>query len=124
MKITIFGQCPSMKNGKNVGVNPRTGRVFVTSNKIVKAWQDQASKQLKNYRGTAEGPLFIMMVFYNGDKRKRDMDNQASSVLDLLVKSGLIEDDNCFVITRLCLAFGGVDRENPRVEVTIDEGKD
>jgi Holliday junction resolvase RusA-like endonuclease len=122
--ITIHGQVPSQKNSKSVGVNPRTGRVFVTSNKIVKTWQKEALTQLQAYRGQADGELFITMAFYNKDRRGRDIDNQASSVLDILVKSGLIPDDNCFVVSRMCLMFGGIDKENPRVEITIDESKD
>lgn len=124
MVITIQGTTPAQKNGKSVGVNPRTGKIFVTSSKTVKSWQKEALKQLSVYKGQAEGELFITMAFYNGDKRKRDLDNQASSILDVLVASGLIKDDNCFVVNRMCLMFGGVDKYNPRCEVTIDEAKD
>jgi len=61
------------------------------------------------------------MVFYPSTRRKGDLDNKATSILDLLKDAGVIEDDNWFVIPTLFLIFGGVDRQNPRCEITIYE---
>ena len=61
------------------------------------------------------------MVFYNKDNVRHDLDNMASSILDLLVDVGYLEDDCCGIVNRLIISFGGLDRKNPRVEVTITE---
>ena len=61
------------------------------------------------------------MVFYNKDNVRHDLDNMASSILDLLVDTGYLEDDCCRIVDRLIINFGGLDRKNPRVEVTITE---
>lgn len=51
------------------------------------------------------------------DHRRCDLTNKAESVMDLLVDNGFIEDD-CWQITGLIeLSCGGVDKENPRVEI-------
>ena len=59
----------------------------------------------------------IKATFYAPDKRKADLSNKFESIADLLVDSGLIEDDNWFVLKDVHLVFGGIDRENPRVEI-------
>ena len=39
--------------------------------------------------------------------------------MDLLVDAGVIEDDNWFIIPEISLKFGGIDRQNPRCEISI-----
>ena len=63
MQMTLNGQVPSQKNGKSVGVT-KAGRVFVASNKIVKAWQDDAAKQLMQYTGQVDGHAVISWVLF------------------------------------------------------------
>lgn len=63
----------------------------------------------------------IELIFYPSTKRKADATNKAESVMDLLVDAGIIEDDNWFVVPKVELQFGGVDKEKPRVEIIIHE---
>jgi Holliday junction resolvase RusA-like endonuclease len=39
------------------------------------------------------------------DKRKTDIDNKTSSILDLLVKAQIIADDNVEIIPKLVINF-------------------
>lgn len=39
--------------------------------------------------------------------------------MDLLVDAGIIEDDNWYVCPKVILVFGAVDKNKPRVEITI-----
>jgi len=41
--------------------------------------------------------------------------------MDLMVDIRLIKDDSWFIINGVLLFFGGVDKSNPRAEVTIYE---
>ena len=66
-----------------------------------------------------EGKIGIEMMFYFPDKRRADLTNKAESIMDLLVDAGIIEDDNANVCPEVLLRFGGVDRERPRVEVSL-----
>ena len=137
-KITIHGQTPAQKNGKSVGVT-KTGRTFVASNKQVKDWQKEAIKELEmqdvKFRG---GRLRIDYMFYVKDNVQRDTDNMISSVNDILqvagadkapdkkgklkpVKgTGVIVGDHWQVL-KLGDSDVEIDKENPRVELTISE---
>jgi Holliday junction resolvase RusA-like endonuclease len=40
---------------------------------------------------------------------------------DALVEFGILEDDNYNIVTEITYRFGGVDKDNPRCDVTIEE---
>ena len=71
-----------------------------------------------NAKGTTYG---IKMTIYNETARRRDLDNQATSILDALTKSGAIVDDCAKYVRKLVIEYGGIDRLNPRAEITIVE---
>lgn len=123
-KIVLTGQTPSQKNSKNVGVNPKTGRVFVASNKIVKDWQKTALVeatlwQQRNLPEPCEEKLFATYMFFVKDMRRRDLDNMIASCNDVLVKAGILEDDS-WQWLGLSGADAVVDSTNPRVEIYLD----
>jgi len=62
----------------------------------------------------------IEMIFYAPDKRKSDLDNKATTILDLFVDNGFIKDDSWFVVEHESLHFGGIDKLNPRAEIIIN----
>lgn len=82
-------------------------------------WEGDALWQLKGKPKVKTYPTTISCIFYNKDKRRRDNSNMLDSVQDVLVKAGILEDDNCWL-----LDVGGarseLDSLNPRVEVTLD----
>lgn len=112
--ITIHGQTPSHKNSKLW-----TGRVLM-NNKAYLAWRDDAELDVlgqmdKKYPDGVE----VEMTFYVCDRRRRDIDNMIASILDVLVSTGVITDDNCFVVRGIHAYYGGIDREDPRAEVEL-----
>ena len=60
----------------------------------------------------------ITITYYFKDKRRRDPGNFDKFVLDFLVESGFITDDNYFVIKEFTTK-GKVDKNNPRMEIEI-----
>ncbi len=79
-------------------------------------WHKDASKQL-----SCQVPILtdsLTLTFFVPDKRAGDLTNKAESVMDLLVDMNIIEDDNWYVISNINLRFGGVDKENPRCEIS------
>nr|DAX80847.1 MAG TPA: Endodeoxyribonuclease RusA [Caudoviricetes sp.] len=128
INFDITGQVPSKKNNKRILKNSRTGNRFIANSEKFNNWHEAAMKEIclsskvcKFRNMKWEGPLEVMMVFYNKDRIRHDLDNMASSILDLLVDAGYLGDDCCGIVNRLIISFGGVDRKNPRVEVTITE---
>jgi Holliday junction resolvase RusA-like endonuclease len=122
LTLTIPGNVPSQKNGKMISFNRRTGQRFVRSNDRVLEWKAFAVKvledQFKGYMVT-EYPLIVMLVFFFDNKRRHDLDNAAAGVMDALRDAGVIVDDNVNYVNVLSLHYGGLDKENPRVDIYL-----
>lgn len=124
MILTILGDVPSLKNQKQIFVNKRTGKPFITSSVRSKAWQataeDQLRDQFKDLKVSGY-PINIAMEFYYPTKRAKDIDNSVSAVLDAMVHAGVIEDDNINFVDSISASFSGYDKENPRVIIYLDD---
>lgn len=62
---------------------------------------------------------FLRFDLYAGNEVRRDLDNQATTLFDGLVKAGALADDSRNFIEGFAVYDNGVDRENPRAEITI-----
>ncbi len=67
-------------------------------------------------------PVKIEYCVYGKDKRLFDIDNTVTVSKftgDAMVELGILKDDNYSIVREVSLKFGGIDKENPRAEVTI-----
>lgn len=68
----------------------------------------------------------ITYTVFFGSKRKTDISNVCSIVdkyfCDALVELGKLPDDNYDYIKEVIYKFGGIDKNNPRVEITLSSG--
>ena len=101
MVFTIYGETPSKKNSRVL--NTKTRRSF--PNKRYAQWHDSAVAQVFSALQNGEiqkiplgSRVELTLTFYHGDLKRRDSDNQTSSVLDTLTDAGILEDDNWKVI--------------------------
>jgi hypothetical protein len=71
------------------------------------------------------GPLIATFTVYPDSNRKMDVSNVCSIVdkfaCDALVELARLKDDNHKIIPAINYRFGKVDKENPRVELEIEE---
>ena len=71
--------------------------------------------------------MFDLEKFKNDVLRKFDLDNVGSVIAkfthDVLTEAGILVDDNYSILKELIYKFGGIDKDNPRCEVTIEELK-
>lgn len=109
-KIIIQNIPPSKKNSKQIYRNKYTGKPFITSSKNQKEWEKIEFLNLakwKNINNFCEifSKCSISMVFHVKGKRKFDLDNKSTTVLDLLVKCEIIKDDNWEVVPELSLKY-------------------
>lgn len=106
---------------------PSINKLFATSwkskqrfrSKVYKAWAEEAGYALKGQIKPDQrfgGFIAITMRFGRPDKRKRDLDNLAKPVCDLLVSYSVIKDDS--YITSLHLLW---DETIQGASITIDE---
>lgn len=67
----------------------------------------------------------IKYTVYAPNKRKFDISNVCSIVdkyfSDALIELGKLEDDNYEFLPMVQYQFGGIDKENPRVDILIEE---
>lgn len=67
--------------------------------------------------------ISITYTVFFGSKRKTDISNVCSIVdkyfCDALVELGKLPDDNYDYIKEVIYRYGGIDKNNPRVEITL-----
>ena len=90
--------------------------------KQLKEWLEKSPDLIpsKEY-GMITFPVRIEYKFFFPDRRKRDVTNYIKVPEDYLVYHCVIEDDNNTIATETHAIFGGHDKGNPRVEVSIYE---
>lgn len=124
MKLTVKGNPKAKKNNKRVAYNKKTGKPFVMTDKsttdYIKSAVEQLKEQFEGYNIT-DYPITVQMVFYYPTKHRKDIDNSASTILDCMKTAGVIEDDDVTHVNELYLFFAGYDKENPRVEVLLED---
>lgn len=64
-------------------------------------------------------PVNVRAVYYMKSYRRVDLTNLESALLDILVKGGVIEDDNWKIVYSTDGSHVEVDPKNPRTEVEI-----
>ena len=118
MRIVIHGETPSKKNSR---VNTRSGRSFPSRRYM--EWHDCAVAQVLS-QGAGHVPrggrVSVTMTFWHGDRRRRDSDNQCSSVLDMLVDAGVLPDDSWAVVPEKHI-YDRHEAGKARVEIEIWE---
>ncbi len=95
-ELFLDGETPSKKNSR---INTRSGRSFPS--KKYSEWHKSAVASLKKQwqgKPPADFPLAVYADFFHSTKRKRDADNQLSSILDTLVDAGVLLDDNSMIV--------------------------
>jgi crossover junction endodeoxyribonuclease RusA len=69
-----------------------------------------------------EGPIWVRVIWYAKDARKRDVDSLSvlvKSVLDALKKREIIQDDHSGIVHEVHLGPIVIARDNPRIEIHI-----
>lgn len=108
------------KNHSQIAVNPKTGRPFIVPSKQYKEYEKKALWYIPKQE-PFNGPVNVKCVFYMPTRRKCDLTNLLEAINDIMVKSGLLEDDNYSVVQSVDGSRILYDKENPRTEVWVEE---
>ena len=129
IRFQIIGETPSKKNSK----------IWTRSHKLIpskayQAWHMDACIQIASQLavltshdfvfeagqpGGIDYPVSITLTFYHGDQVRRDSDNQAASIMDLLQDEKVLADDR-WQIVRILNIYNHFDKGNPRCLIEIN----
>ena len=94
---------------------------YLVSNQIKKQYKEDIAPQLEGL--VFPTPISIEFIYYKGSRRRSDRSNVLSIhekfFCDALTELGCIEDDNDDYIKETKYKSGGIDKDNPRVEIVI-----
>jgi Holliday junction resolvase RusA-like endonuclease len=121
IRLTITGQPPRKSNNRRIVTNRRTRRPMLVKSRDALAWMESAQLQIpasvKVRAGSADQALAITFWVRYASRRP---DLSVELILDTLQKAGVISDDRYVFETH---AFKEIDRDNPGVDILIEESE-
>lgn len=109
----------SKKNSQQIMVNSATGRPFIMPSKQYKEYERNSLWFIPNLTKPIDYAVNVKCLFYMPTRRKCDLTNLLEAIDDIMVKSGLLADDNFTIIESHDGSRVLYDKENPRTEVYI-----
>ena len=96
VKIPLL--CRSKKNSQQMILNPHTHKPLLIQSKLYYEFEKNCGYFLKRYAKHIDYPVNLNVKFYVPDRRKRDLTNLENALADILVKYGVLVDDNYSVL--------------------------
>lgn len=121
IRFEIYGETPGKKNSK----------IWTKSGKLIPSrkhqqWHTGAMLQMNAQMAIAkptkpiDEPVSVTLTFYHGDQIRRDSDNQAASIMDLLQDAEVLADDR-WQIVRILNIYNHFDKGNARCLIEINK---
>lgn len=107
------------KNNQRILTNRKTGKPFVAQNNAYKQYEKDAGWFLKWHKPPINEPVNVKCVFYRQNEIRCDLANLEEAIYDIMVKYGVLADDNFKIIAGHDGSRVYVDRERPRTEIEI-----
>lgn len=120
MKIVIPGSPITKKNHQQIINNPRTHRPMIISSKEYKGYEKYCLQIIRVPNKAISYPVNIKCLYYMATHRRCDLVNLQEATLDILVKAGVITDDNSNIVVSMDGSRVLYDKENPRAEIYIE----
>ena len=119
--ITLYGNPIPKKNSQSIYFNSASGKPFISQSARYQDYETDCLWQLSAFRKAQvpPAPLNVQCIYYRADHRRVDLVNLLEATDDILVRAGVIADDNYTVIAGHDGSRVYFDRERPRVEITI-----
>ena len=110
----------SKKNSQQICINRKTGRRFVRQSDQYNDFETAASYYLQpKPKKPIDYPVTVKCTFWMPTLRKVDKSNLEAAIHDILVKYGILDDDNRDVLASTDGSRVYYDKTNPRVEIEI-----
>lgn len=95
------------------------GRPRVIPSRAYKDYEEAAGYYLPHLKEPISAPVNVSAVFYMPTRRRVDLVNLEEALLDVLVRYGVLEDDNSKIVAMMDGSRVDYDKEHPRTEVMI-----
>lgn len=109
---------PRPKKNNQIATKQR----FIIQNKAYRDYEKDCIAQLKGqWKGKPiDSRVYVYAGYYLEDRRESDLYNLDNAIADILERAGILENDK--LVTKSYTEKIAIDRENPRVEITIITG--
>ena len=118
---TIHGAPRTKKNSQQILINPKTHRPFVMPSKAYKEYEALCLSQLRKIETPISTPVNVQCVYYMPTHRRVDLCNLLEATSDILVRAGVLSDDNSDIVASHDDSRVLYDKNYPRAEITITE---
>lgn len=118
IKFTIPLSPVSKKNSQRILINHKTGKRYIAPSEQYEKYETSAIWFIPRGRQINE-LVNVKCLFYMPTRRKCDLVNMLEAIDDIMVKAGLMKDDNYTIIAGHDGSRVIYDKTNPRTEVII-----
>lgn len=109
----------SKKNSQQIFINSRTGKPFIAPSKKYKEYE-QAAQWFMPRNIYIDKPCNVRCLFFMKNRQKCDLTNMLEAIDDVMVRAGLLADDNHTIVQSHDGSRIMHDKLNPRTEVYIE----
>ena len=127
LKIVIPSNPITKKNhGRIVKKKTKTGKEipFMLPSSQYTKYESMCKKYIPKVDRPIDFPINLEVHYYMETRRKCDITNLLQATCDILVKYGIVQDDNYTIISGFDGTRANYDKENPRCEIIITRKKD
>ena len=118
IKIVIPLAPVTKKNSQRITINRKTGKPFIMPSAAYKQYERDAAYFMPRNK-IINSPVNVKCLFYMPTRRRCDLTNLLEAIDDILVKTGVLADDDYTVIESHDGSRVLYDKENPRTEIYI-----
>ena len=121
IKFDIMIPPVTKKNHQRIVMNRNTGKPMVIPSKPYETYEKNAGWFIRGdlRKLKIDKPVNVKCVYFMPNKRRVDLTNLLEATDDILVKYGVLEDDNSRIIVSHDGSRVYVDEKHPRTEITI-----
>ena len=96
------------------------GRPRIIPSAKYKQYERDAGEYVQRPQEPIRDAVNVEAVFYMPTRRRVDLVNLQEALLDVLVRYGVIEDDNANIVASMDGSRVRYDKDNPRTEIRIE----
>ncbi len=109
------------KNSQKIILNRKTRQPMIVQSDEYKRYEADSGWFLQKPPVPISVPVNIRCLFFRSNERRCDLTNLLEAIDDILVKYGVIADDNFKILVSHDGSRVYVDKEKPRTEIYIEQ---